>query len=97
MPPIDPAILEMETAFRIKKNPLSQMRIVQSDDEEEEPEINREIMGIPSSPLGRMNLQDSDGDEEGERMDVDLVSSPPRSVATIDSFEGRNQDFIAFE
>jgi hypothetical protein len=80
---VDLAILAIEEAFRVKQNPLSQVRYT-SDEEEEEGDGY-----IPSSPLGRMALREEEGD-------MDICSSPPRSVATIDSFDARNQDFLRF-
>lgn len=78
---VDPAILAMEEAFRVKQNPLSQIRYTSGDEEDEEDDGY-----IPSSPLGRMALREEEEEEEG----IDICSSPPRSVATIDSFDARN-------
>jgi hypothetical protein len=38
-----------------------------------------------------------DEEEEDQLDDMDLCSSPPRSVATIDSFSAWNQDFVRFQ
>jgi hypothetical protein len=73
----------MEEAFRVKQNPLSQVRYTSDNKEEEDDGY------IPSSPLGRMALREEEG--------MDICSSPPRSVATIDSFDARNQDFPRFQ
>jgi hypothetical protein len=87
---VNPTILAMEEAFQVQQNPLSQVRL-QSDDEEDDEEGY-----IPSFPLGGMALgQDECKEEEGGN-GMDLCSSPPRSVATIDSFDARNQDYIRF-
>lgn len=77
---IDPLILEAERAFEVRRNPLARILI----DEEDEPESM-----IPSSPLARIALDVKDGVDA-----MDLTSSPPRSVASVDSFTG-NHDFIA--
>ena len=77
---IDPLILEAERAFEVRRNPLARILI----DEEDEPESM-----IPSSPLARIAL-----DVKDEVDAMDLTSSPPRSVASVDSFTG-NHDFIA--
>jgi hypothetical protein len=82
---VDPAILVIKEAFRIKQNLLSQIRYMLSDKEEEE-----DNGYIPSSLLGRIALRE---EEEG----IDICSLPPRSVATIDSFDARNQDFLRFQ
>jgi hypothetical protein len=83
--PVDPAILTMEEAFRVKQNPLSLVRYTSDSEEEDEDDGY-----IPSSLLGRMVIRD-------EEEDMDMCSSPPRSVATIDSFDTRNQDFLRFQ
>ena len=75
----------MEEAFRVKQNLLSLVQYT-SDDEEKDKDDGY----IPSSPLGRMVVRD-------EEEDMDMCSSPPRSVATIDSFDTRNQDFLRFQ
>lgn len=79
----------MESSFRVQQNPLSQLRIQVEEEQEEEDYI-------PSSPLRRMGLGRDIEEGEDEPDDMDLCSSLPRSVATINSFEGRNQDFIRF-
>jgi hypothetical protein len=92
--PIPPGILEIEQAFLVKRNPLSQARFttIEVEDEDEDDDDGY----IPSSLLGSMHLGgDNSKGEEGE-IDPDLCSLLPRSVATIDSFEGRNQDFLRF-
>ena len=91
---VDPAILAMEEAFRVQQNPLSQVRL-QSDDEADDEEDDEEGY-IPSSPIGRMALGRDECKEEEGGNGMDLCSSPPRSVATIDSFDARNQNFIRF-
>jgi len=89
--PLDPEMLALQEDFRVKKNPLSCIRY-------ESDEVKEEDNGyIPSSPLGQMALGDGDREEEGGINGMDLCSSPPRSVATIDSFDQRNQDFLRFQ
>lgn len=83
--PVDPIILIMEEAFRVKQNPLSLVRYTSNDEEEDEDDGY-----IPSSPLRRMLIRD-------EEEDIDMCSSPPRSVAMINSFDTRNQDFLRFQ
>jgi hypothetical protein len=92
--PLPPSLLEMEQAFLVKQNPLSQTRITTSDDDSEEEE---DEYIIPSSPLGRMRLGRANSEDWERETDMDLCSSPPRSVATVDSFDQRNQDFLRFQ
>ncbi len=88
---IKPEFMALQEEFRTSRNPLSTTRIAVDEDEEES--------YIPSSPLGKMVLvADENREEEEDGEDImDITSSPPpRSVATIDSFEGRNQNYIRF-
>jgi hypothetical protein len=67
------------------------MRITSEDEQEDSNGY------IPSSPLGRMELRNSNEEEEEGGDSMDLCSSLPRSVASIDSFDQRNQDYIRFQ
>jgi hypothetical protein len=69
--PIDPTILAEEQAFRVKRNPLSQVTIQGASED----------------------IEDTDEEMEGG---MDLCSSPPRSVVSIDSI-AENANFIALE
>jgi hypothetical protein len=89
--PIDPAVLAMEEAFRVKQNPLSRIRIGSDDEEEVEDDY------IPLSPLGRMHIDRNSIGAGDEDDDVEMCSSPLISFATIDSFDQRNQDFLRFQ
>jgi hypothetical protein len=73
--PIDPAILTMENDFRIRRNPLSQVR-VGSDDSSSKGD------NIPSSPLGKMGLNDRDSNSNKEGDDMDLCSTS-RDASTV--------------
>src|SRR5690242_12929391 len=79
---IDPQILEMERQYRVKQNPLSQIRLENDD--------NNDIL---SSPLGRMGINSDSEQEEQEEQEMQY---DVRSVATIDSNDNMNQDFIRF-
>ncbi|KAG4429854.1 hypothetical protein IFR05_014665 [Cadophora sp. M221] len=57
---IDPAILEDERAFRIRKNPLISIQINSDSDARDD---NSDVIP-PSSPFGRMSLKDEDDDED---------------------------------
>ena len=72
------------------QNPLSRIRATEDDEDDDEGGY------IPSSPLGRIHI--GRGVLKGEEGvdDMDLASSPPRLVATIDSFENRNRDYLRF-
>jgi hypothetical protein len=88
---IKPELLALQEEFRASRNPLSRTRIAVDEEDEEE-------SYIPSSPLGRVILSVDENREEEDGDDtMDIISFPPlRSVATIDSFEGRNQNYIRF-
>ena len=87
---IKPEFMALQEEFRTSRNPLSTTRIAVDEDEEES--------YIPSLPLGKMVLGvDENREEEGREDIIDITSSLlPKSVATIDLFEGRNQDYIKF-
>lgn len=74
----------------MKQNPLSQVRCESRDEKNEE---DRYILLLPP---GRMAVGGGNSEEEEGKDAMDLCSLPPRSVATIDSFDSRNQDFIRF-
>jgi len=77
--PIDPAILAQEQAFRVKRNPLSQIAIRGASEEIEEADQE-------------MDEVEEGGGDSG----MVLCSSPPISVASIDSI-AENADFISLE
>lgn len=79
--PINRGILEMEESFRVRQNPLSQIRI-HSDNEEDDIEDY-----ILLSLLGRMYIREDREDDNEEEDDMDICSSLPVSVATINSFD----------
>jgi hypothetical protein len=79
---VDLVILEQEQAWRVKRNPLSQIRIhgISEDEEDLDKEIfdEREPLGIGGGVPRTI-----------------LCSSPPKSVAFIDSIM-YNADFVEF-
>lgn len=92
--PVDPQILQIENDFRIKQNPLNAIQIDSDDDSGNEENIQ------PSSPFALLRHIGIKGERkeegEGEDIDIDMPSSPPISVVSIDSIEG-NMDFIRFK
>jgi hypothetical protein len=80
---IDPAILAKEQAFWVRQNPLGHIAVQEASEEQEE--ANQEMEGVEEGV-----------EDGGEGSGMVLCSSPPRSVASIDSI-AENADFISFE
>lgn len=87
---INPDFVALQESVRVRQNPLSRIHIEVEEEKEED-------SFIPLSPLGRMDLRGYDDREEDEGDNgMILDASPPRSVASVNSFDTRNQDFIRF-
>ena len=87
---IKPEFIALQEEFYTSCNPLSITRIAVDEDKEES--------YIPSLPLSKIVLRvNKNREEEGKEDTIDITSSLLlKSVAIIDLFEGRNQDYIRF-
>jgi len=87
---IKPEFITLQEEFYTSRNPLNTIKIAVNKDEKES--------YIPSSPLSKMVLRVNKNKKKKDKKNIMNItsSSPLKSVVTIDSFKGRNQNYIKF-
>jgi hypothetical protein len=87
---IDPVILIIKNNFRIRQNPLSQIRVSSNNNSNKKD-------NIPLFLLGKIGLNNKDNNNNKKENNIDLYPESFCSIIIIDSFEARNPLFIVFD